>query len=130
MNEIATDEITYLDKNGKEAKKLVTVLDKKGKPKKVVLTPVDKQYNKEQLELAEQIWQKRKNYLNKPEIYTGYEKEQLKIKKRGEQDFVTYFKKLADKRKASNHDNWVSAYQYLDTFTKGKLMFSELTETF
>jgi len=42
--------------------------------------------------------------LNKPEIYTGYEKEQLKIKEQGEQNFVTYFKSLADKRKASNHE--------------------------
>ena len=51
--------------------------------------------------------QKRENFINKPEIYTGYEKEQLKIKERGEQNFVAYFKSLADKRKASNHDNWV-----------------------
>jgi len=65
--------------------------------------PIDKQGNKETLQLAEQIRQKRENHLNKPEIYTGYEKEQLKIKERGEQNFVAYFKTLADKRKASNH---------------------------
>jgi integrase len=92
--------------------------------------PIDKQGNKETLQLAEQIRQKRENYLNKPEIYTGYEKEQLKIKEQGEQNFVTYFKSLADKRKASNHDNWVSAYQYLETFTKGNLKFSDLNEKF
>ena len=51
------------------------------------------------LQRAEQIRQKRENYLNKPEIYTGFEKEQLKIKERGEQNFVEYFKSLADKRK-------------------------------
>lgn len=82
------------------------------------------------LQRAEQIRQKRENYLNKPEIYTGFEKEQLKIKERGEQNFVEYFKSLADKRKASNHDNWVSAYNYLHTFTKGKLKFADLNETF
>lgn len=92
--------------------------------------PIDKQGNKENLQLAEQIRQKRENYLNKPEIYTGYEKEQLKIKEQGEQNFVTYFKSLADKRKASNHDNWVSAYHYLETFTKGKLKFADLNEKF
>ena len=91
---------------------------------------IDKQSNKETLQLAEQIRQKRENYLNKPEIYTGYEKEQLKIKEQGEQNFVTYFKSLADKRKASNHDNWVSAYNYLETFTKGNLKFAELNEKF
>ena len=66
--------------------------------------PIDKQHNKETSQLAEQIRQKRENHLNKPEIYTGYEKEQLKIKEQGEQNFVQYFKSLADKRKASNHD--------------------------
>jgi integrase len=91
---------------------------------------IDKQHNKETLQLAEQIRQKRENHLNKPEIYTGYEKEQLKIKEQGEQNFVTYFKSLADKRKASNYDNWVSAYNYLETFTKGNLKFADLNEKF
>lgn len=68
--------------------------------------------------------------MNKPEIYTGYEKEQLKIKEQGEKNFVEYFKSLADKRKASNYDNWVSAYNYLKTFTKGNLKFANLNEKF
>ncbi len=93
-------------------------------------TPIDKQHNKETLRLAEQIRQKRENHLNKPEIYTGYEKEQLKIKEQGEKNFVEYFKTLANKRKASNHDNWVSAYNYLETFTKGNLKFANLNERF
>jgi integrase len=92
--------------------------------------PIDKLHNKETLQLAEQIRQKRENYLNKPEVYTGYEKEQLKIKEQGELNFVTYFKSLADKRKASNHDNWLSAYNYLETFTKGNLKFTDLNEKF
>lgn len=92
--------------------------------------PIDKLANKETLQLAELIRQKRVNQLNKPEIYTGYEKEQLKIKERGEQNFVAYFKSLADKRKASNHDNWISAYKYLETFTKGNLKFTDLNEKF
>jgi integrase len=95
-----------------------------------VKNPIDKQGNKETLQLAEQIRQKRENHLNKPEIYTGYEKEQLKVKEQGEKNFVEYFKTLADKRKASNHDNWVSAYNYLETFTKGNLKFADLNEKF
>ena len=101
-----------------------------GKVKKINLSPIDKQHNKETLQLAEQIRQKRENHLNKPEIYTGYEKEQLKIKELGEQSFVAYFKSLADKRKASNYDNWASAYNYLETFTKGNLKFADLNEKF
>ena len=92
--------------------------------------PIDKQHNKETLQLAEQIRQKRENHLNKPEIYTGYELEQKRIKERGEQNFVAYFKTLANKRKASNHDNWVSAYNYLETFTNGNLKFADLNEKF
>jgi integrase len=92
--------------------------------------PIDKQHNKETLQLAEQVRQKKENHLNKPEIYTGYEKEQLKIKEQGEKNFVEYFKQLADERKASNFDNWSSAYKYLKTFTKGNLKFTDLNEKF
>ena len=92
--------------------------------------PIDKQHNKETMQLAEQIRQKKENRINKPEIYSGYEKEQLKIKEQGEMNFVEYFKSLADKRKASNHDNWVSAYKYLETFTNGNLKFANLNEKF
>ncbi|MFN5323953.1 MAG: tyrosine-type recombinase/integrase [Bacteroidota bacterium] len=92
--------------------------------------PIDKNHNKEQLRLAEMIRQKRENDLNKPEIYTAFEKERLKAREKSQQNFVEYFKKLTDKRKASNHDNWVSAYRYLETFTKGKLKFADLNEKF
>jgi integrase len=93
-------------------------------------SPTDKQHNKETLQTAEQIRTKRDNDLNKPEIYSGYEKEQLKLKEKGEKNFVEYFKALADKRKASNFDNWVSAYNYLNKFTNGHLKFADLDEPF
>ena len=54
--------------------------------------PFDKKHNKEILQLAEQIRQNRDNNINKPEIYTGYEKQQLKIKEQGEKNFIEYFK--------------------------------------
>lgn len=93
-------------------------------------TPIDKQHNTETLQIGESIRQKRENYLNKPEIYTGYELEQKRIKELGEQNFVAYFKTLTDKRKASNHDNWVSALNYIEAFTNGKLKFADLNEKF
>jgi integrase len=96
------------------------------KPKK----EVDKQANKETTTLAEQIRQKRDNEINKPEIYSGYEKQQLKIKEKGEKDFVSYFKSLADKRSASNYDNWFSALHYLKAFTNGQKKFVDVDETF
>ncbi len=92
--------------------------------------PIDKQNNKEVSQLAEQIRQKKENHLNKPEIYTEYEREQLRIKEQGKKNFVGYFKTLADKRKMSNNDNWISAYNYLVAFTKGNLSFADLNEKF
>jgi len=93
-------------------------------------TPIDKQHNSETLKIGESIRQKRENFLNKPEIYSQYEKEQLRLKELGEQCFIEYFTKLANKRKASNHDNWVSALNYLDTFTNGSLKFADLNQKF
>ena len=94
------------------------------------LTPLDKQHNAETLKIGESIKQKRENFLNKPEIYSQYEKEQLKLKELGEQCFVEYFKKLTYKRKDSNHDNWLSALNYLNAFTDGSLKFIDLNQKF
>lgn len=129
FNEFETKEQTYTDANGQEKKRIVPVLDRKGNPKKIKLNPIDKLHNENTLKTANYIKQKRQNILDKPEIYTEHEKQQLKIKEKGEQSFTAYFKKLADKRKASNYDNWVSAYYYLETFTNGFLKFADLDET-
>lgn len=91
-------------------------------------TPIDKQHNTETLKIAESIRQKRENYLNKPEIYSEYEKEQLRKKELGEQCFIEYFKQLASKRNTSNYDNWIATLNYLELFTKGSLKFSEINE--
>lgn len=48
----------------------------------------------------------------------------------GETSFVEYFQKLTDKRKASNHDSWVCASNYLNNYTHGNLKFDRLNETF
>jgi len=90
--------------------------------------PFDKQHNTETLKIGNSIKQKRENFLNKPEIYNRYEKEQLKIKELSEQCFVKYFWKIGNKRKKSNHDNWVSAFKYLENFTNGSLKFADLNE--
>lgn len=93
-------------------------------------TSTDKHHNSETQKIAESIRQKRENLLNKPEIYSQYEKQQLKIKEQGEINFVEYFRKLANKRKASNYDNWISALHYLEAFTNGNLKFADLNEMF
>ncbi len=93
-------------------------------------TPIEKNRNADTLKIAESIRQKRDNILNKPEIYTEFEKEQLHIKEQGEKCFVEYFRKLAKKRKGSNSNNWTSALYYLEKFTNGSIKFSELNEKF
>jgi integrase len=111
-----------------------TSTSKNGNEVKVKLGPIEKHSNRETLLLGEQIRQKRDKALNGNEALTDLEKRMLdkdnRIRAMGEQDFVAYFKELADKRQSSNHDNWVSAYNYLVKFTGGALKFADLTEKF
>jgi len=93
-------------------------------------TPINKQHNTEILKIGESIRQKRENFLNKPEIYSQFEKEQLRLKELSEQCFIEYFTKLANKRKDSNRLSWFSALKYLDNFTNGSLKFADLNQKF
>ena len=93
-------------------------------------TPIDKQHNTETLQIGESIRQKRENFLNKPEIYSQYEKEQLRLRELGELCFIEYFRKLANKREGSNRSGWLSALNYLEVFTNGKLKIADLNQKF
>jgi integrase len=93
-------------------------------------SPVDKKHNADTLLIAEQIRQNKDNQINKPEVYTEYERALLRSKELGQQSFIEYFKRLADKRKNSNHDNWISCYNYLVAFTNENLRFDEISEKF
>ncbi|HUW92216.1 MAG TPA: phage integrase SAM-like domain-containing protein, partial [Bacteroidales bacterium] len=92
--------------------------------------PLDKQHNKEIVQIAEQIKAKWENQLNKPEIYMDFERQQLKMKALSEKDFVDYFKRMADKRKGTSHDNWINTLNFINRFTGGKLRFADLNEQF
>lgn len=113
-------------KTGKETRREFLGLYIHEKPKNAF----EKQHNAEQLKLGEAIRQKRENELNKPEIYNEYEKERLRKKELGEIDFVEYYRKIANKRKGSNHDNWMSALTYLENYTNGKIKFADVNERF
>ncbi len=89
-----------------------------------------KLHNKETLQRAEFIRQQKDNEVNKPEIYTGHEKEQLRIKGLGEVSFIEYFQKLASKRAGTSKEGWASALKYLEAFTGGNLKFADLNERF
>lgn len=90
--------------------------------------PLDKQHNIDTLQQAEQTRQKRELTINKPEIYLGFEKEQLKNKELGQRDFVEYFNQLGLKRKGKTSGVWHCAYQCLVGFTNGNLKFASLNE--
>jgi hypothetical protein len=92
--------------------------------------PFDKKHNTDTTRIAESIRQKRENTLNKPEIYNGFEKEQLRIKELGEQCFVEYFRKLTNKRYGSNHSSWASTLKFFETFTNGSIKFKDLNVPF
>ncbi len=49
-------------------------------------------------------------------------------KELGELSFLDYYKQIARKRKGSNYDNWMAAYQYLETFVDKGLKFANLNE--
>jgi integrase len=88
------------------------------------------QDNEETLKIAEEIQRQRENELRKPEIYSGFELEQLRKIGIGEENFVDYFRSMAEKRTGLNHDNWMATLNYLESFTSGKLRFTDLNEYF
>lgn len=79
------------------------------------------QHNKQQRLLAENIRAKR-------QIEIQNNQYGLPSHTKQDANFVTFFRQLADERKSSNHDNWISALHYLEAFTGGSLKFSELNE--
>jgi integrase len=90
--------------------------------------PTDKLHNKETLQTAKQIQQKRENEINKPEVYSIHEKEQLRIKDLGEKDFIKYYKDSIEKKKGHSKAKWDNTLKYLISFTGGSLKFSDLNK--
>lgn len=113
---------------------------KKGVIKKEILVyesnPVEnarmEAHNIETLRLSTEIQYQWERRLNGNEALSDLERRMLekdrKEREIGERNFVEYFESLAFKRKASNHDNWISALAYLKKFTNGDLRFADLSE--
>jgi integrase len=120
----------YVDSSGKSQKKVVPILNKAGNPKIRKLSSVARDHNKNMLELAERIKNKRINEINKPLIYSDLEVQKLKEKKYAEGNFVTYFQEEGKKRGPSERENWAIVHKYLNDFTQGNLPFYNLTEKF
>jgi integrase len=130
FSDIEYSESNGFTENGNPKKSYRIVLDNSNQPKKLKLTADQKEHNKDVLSFAEQLRRRRESEINKPEIYSTHEKEIFEMNERMSKNFVTYFKKLADSRQTSNHDNWISAFHYLQSFTKGTILFRNLDEEF
>jgi len=127
FNEFVYETVKVIDCNGKEYSKVQIAKDKKNREIKVKLTADQLKHNESAKRIAESTrWQK-ENELSKPEIYNELEREQLRLNEIGEMDFVTYFKKLADKRYGSNRDLWLIAIKYFEAFTNKPVKFSEIS---
>lgn len=84
--------------------------------------------NSENLHTAELIRARRQNEINKSEIYSAFEKEQLRIQAIGKESFLDYYKNLGHKKIGKNLCIWNSAFIHFETFLKGKdLLFNEVT---
>lgn len=103
--------------------------------------PLDIQHNKEQMQLAEQIRRTNEKELNQSEALSNIEKnfidreQKAKIQEakellKGEQNFVLYFKEMANTYKGAANETWSSAFRYLDNYTKGVLKVADLNEQF
>lgn len=123
--------IPHPTKKGKVQRKEYLKLYIHDKPK----TTLEKQHNKQTLQLAEQVRQQWENRLNKPEIYTEFEREQLKKQENSALPFIPYFEHLTKTRKESNRNNWASCMEYLKLFADKDLQgetltFAHVTERF
>ncbi len=92
--------------------------------------PIQKQDNKQTLLLAEQIRLKRDNEINKPEIYTPFELEQLKAQEIGEKSFLNYYESQMKKRKGSTYQVWLSTLTHLKKHADDNIKFKDIDEKF
>jgi len=113
-------------KNGKKTRREFLKLYILEKP----VGAFQKKNNKETLRIAQQICYKRENELSKPEIYSEYEKELLRIKALGERSFIKYYEGMMDKREGSNYSNWSSSLNYLKEFAGDYIKFKDVDVVF
>lgn len=86
--------------------------------------------NTENLHAAELIRLRRQNEINKSEIYSPFEKEQLQIQAKGNESFLKYYKKLGQKKVGNNLSIWNCAISHFEMFLGGKdLLFKDVTVT-
>ena len=91
---------------------------------------IQKISNSECLNTAQLIQIRRQNELRKYDIYSSFEKEQLELKRIGEESFVNYLKNLCEKKEGNNYQLWGSAIIHFENFLAGReIRFKDVTTT-
>jgi len=89
---------------------------------------VEKMSNEETLRIAGLIKIRRQTELNKDNIYSEFEKEQLLMQEIAAESFLDYFKKEAEKRNGNNYQIWIISIGYFSDFLNNNdITFSEIT---
>ena len=88
----------------------------------------DHQHNEDVLKMAQTIRNRRVYELNRGEIHTDSSYDGKGAENNPRQDFLAYFRSLADLREGNDRGIWISALRYLKKFAKGPIPFAELNE--
>jgi integrase len=83
---------------------------------------LEKENKKSTLLIAEQIRSRRENELQKPEVYSESEREQLDLNRKRETPFVQLFLRLARERQKSLHGAWTASLSYFNDFSNGRII--------
>lgn len=88
----------------------------------------EKLNNSQSQRMAEIIYTRRLNEVNKQYIYTPFEIEQLRLKEIGQRSFLEYFKEQREKRTGNNYEIWESAILHFERFiSKDDVLFQDIT---
>ncbi|HHT22950.1 MAG TPA: site-specific integrase [Bacteroidales bacterium] len=88
--------------------------------------------DRETIQTATLIRDKRQNELNKPEVYTEHEAQILKANERAKGDFIKHFENIMNSKEGSNYSTWKSALVHLKKYVKEttgteSIAFSDIT---
>ena len=83
-------------------------------------TPLEKENKKATLLIAEQIRSRKENELQKPEVYSESEREQLALREKRETPFIDLFQRLSKERQKTLHGSWTSSLNYYIEFINGR----------
>ena len=91
-------------------------------------TPAQKLHNKVTRDHANIYKNNKENEAKKPEIYTAFEKEILRVKELSEGSFTEYFQRLAEKRSGNSREGWDVTIKYFRQFAGDDVRFADLTQ--